>query len=342
MIIVMRSSATEAEIKAVADRVTGFSFTPHVISGVERTVIGVIGDGNKDSIKALVNMPGIDKVYPVSKPYKLAARSSKEEDTIINIGDIQIGGGTFVVMAGPCSVETPTQIDTSAAAVAQHGGVILRGGAYKPRTSPYSFQGLEEDGLKLLRQAGDKYGMPIITELVSVDTVDKVVEYTDIIQIGARNMQNYPLLRSLGGVRKPILLKRGLSATLEELVMAAEYIMAGGNYEVMLCERGIRTFEKAYRNTLDLNAVPALKGMTHLPIIVDPSHGTGRVDLIPTMSNAAVAAGADGIIVEVHTKPEEALSDGPQALTADMFEALMKGLKPFVEAAGKKLVILGR
>ena len=340
MIIVMRSGATKADIKAIAEKVSGLSFTPHVIEGVERTVIGVIGDGNKDPIKSFVNLDGVDKVYPVSKPYKLAARSSKEEDTVINIGDIQVGGDTFVVMAGPCSVETPEQIDTAAKAVAEHGGVILRGGAYKPRTSPYSFQGLEVEGLKLLREAGDKYGMPIITELVSVDTVDKVVEYTDIIQIGARNMQNFPLLRSIGHVRKPILLNRGLSATLEELVMASEYIMSGGNYQVMLCERGIRTFEKAYRNTLDLNAVPALKGMTHLPIIVDPSHGTGRVDLIPTMSKAAVAAGADGIIVEVHPKPEEALSDGPQALTPPMFEQLMADLKPFVEAAGKKLVVL--
>jgi 3-deoxy-7-phosphoheptulonate synthase len=340
MIIVMKSNASEADIKAVAEKVSGLSFTPHVIEGVERTVIGVIGDGNKDPIKSFVNLDGVDKVYPVSKPYKLAARSSKEEDTVINIGNVQVGGGTFVVMAGPCSVETPEQIDSSAKAVAEHGGVILRGGAYKPRTSPYSFQGLEEEGLKLLRDAGDKYNMPIITELVSVDTVDKVVEYTDIIQIGARNMQNFPLLRSIGDVRKPILLKRGLSATLDELLMAAEYIMSGGNYQVMLCERGIRTFEKAYRNTLDLNAVPALKGMTHLPIIVDPSHGTGRVDLIPTMSKAAVAAGADGIIVEVHPKPEEALSDGPQALTPPMFEQLMKELKPFVEAAGKKLVVI--
>lgn len=340
MIIVMRSSAKKEDIELVANKVASFSFTPHVIEGVERTVIGVIGDGNKDPIKSLVNLDSVDKVFPVSKPYKLAARSSKEEDTIIKINNFEIGGDTFVIMAGPCSVESRDQMDVSAKAVAEHGGVILRGGAYKPRTSPYSFQGLEEEGLQLLRQAGDKYGLPIITELVSVDTVEKVAEYTDIIQIGARNMQNFPLLRSLGGIKKPILLKRGLSGTLEELVMAAEYIMSGGNYDVMLCERGIRTFETAYRNTLDLNAVPALKKMTHLPIIVDPSHGTGRVDLIPTMSNAAVAAGAHGIIVEVHPNPSEALSDGPQALTPDMFKDLVNNIRPFVKAAGKKLAVI--
>jgi 3-deoxy-7-phosphoheptulonate synthase len=340
MIIVMRSSAKKEDIELVANKVASFSFTPHVIEGVERTVIGVIGDGNKDPIKSLVNLNSVDKVFPVSKPYKLAARSSKEEDTIIKINNFEIGGDTFVIMAGPCSVESRDQMDVSAKAVAEHGGVILRGGAYKPRTSPYSFQGLEEEGLQLLRQAGDKYGLPIITELVSVDTVEKVAEYTDIIQIGARNMQNFPLLRSLGGIKKPILLKRGLSGTLEELVMAAEYIMSGGNYDVMLCERGIRTFETAYRNTLDLNAVPALKKMTHLPIIVDPSHGTGRVDLIPTMSNAAVAAGAHGIIVEVHPNPSEALSDGPQALTPDMFKDLVNNIRPFVKAAGKKLAVV--
>ncbi len=340
MIVVMKASANEKQIQNVSGKVQEFGFTPHVIKGVESTVIGVIGDGNRDRIQSLVNLEGVERVAPISKPYKLVARSTKEEDTVFKVRDVEIGGDTFVVMAGPCSVESEEQIDAAAAACAKYGATVLRGGAYKPRTSPYSFQGLEEDGLKLLKAAGDKYKMPIITELVSVDTVDIVAEYTDIIQIGARNMQNYPLLRSLGKIRKPILLKRGLSSTLDEMLLAAEYIMAGGNYNVMLCERGIRTFEKAYRNTMDLNAVPALKGMSHLPVIVDPSHGTGRVDLIPALSKAAVAVGADGIIVEVHPKPEEALSDGPQSLTPAMFEDLMEQIKPFVAAAGKKLVIL--
>ena len=340
MIIVMKSKASEAEIGEVSNRVEELGFTPHVIAGVERTVIGVIGDNDKERIKALSNNKAVDKVYPVSKPYKLAARSSKEEDTVIQIGDVQVGGGTFVVIAGPCSVETEDQILESARGVKKAGAQLLRGGAYKPRTSPYSFQGLEEDGLKLLEKAKKETGLRFCTELVSPHDTELVAKYTDIIQIGARNMQNFAMLKTLGNTKCPVLLKRGLSATLDELLMSAEYIMSEGNYQVMLCERGIRTFEKAYRNTLDLNAVPALKGMTHLPVIVDPSHGTGRIDLIPTMSKAAIAAGADGLILEVHPKPEEAYSDGPQSLTIPQFEQLMEDIKPFIEAAGKKLVIL--
>ena len=340
MIIVMKKSAGDSQISAISVRVKDLGFVPHVINGIERTVIGVIGDGDKESIKSMVNIEGVDRVFPVSKPYKLAARSSKEEDTVITIGNVKVGGGTFVVMAGPCAVETEDQILKSAKIVKSSGACLLRGGAYKPRTSPYSFQGLEEEGLKLLKMAKEETGLGIVTELVSAHTTDLVAQYADVIQIGARNMQNFALLKGLGKTTCPILLKRGLSATIEELLMSAEYIMSVGNYDVMLCERGIRTFEKAYRNTLDLNAVPALKSMTHLPIIVDPSHGTGRVDLIPAMSKAAIAAGADGLILEVHPDPSKAYSDGPQSLNPEQFEQLMTDIKPFVEAAGKTLVCL--
>jgi 3-deoxy-7-phosphoheptulonate synthase len=341
MIIVMKKTAKESDVSMILSKVKELGLNPHEIKGVERTVIGAIGDSkNKDRLNALVSYDQVDKVYPVTKPYKLAARSSKEEDTVVNVGDIQIGGGTFVVIAGPCSVESREQILESAKHVKAQGGSLLRGGAYKPRTSPYSFQGLEEEGLKLLVEAKEKYGLGITTELLDASTTDLVASYTDIIQIGARNMQNFSLLKGLGKVKTPILLKRGLCATLEELLMSAEYIMSEGNYEVILCERGIRTYEKAYRNVLDLNAVPALQKMTHLPIIVDPSHGTGRVDLVPAMSKAAIAAGADGIIIEMHPNPAEAFSDGPQSLNPEQFETLMKEIKPFVEAAGKKLVIL--
>lgn len=341
MIIVMKKTATESDILSISSKVEKLGLTPHVIKGVERTVIGAIGDSaEKERVLSFSTFDYVDKVYPVTKPYKLAARSSKEEDTVVNVGNVQIGGGTFVVIAGPCSVESREQILKSAGIVKEHGGCLLRGGAYKPRTSPYSFQGLEEEGLKLLVEAKEKYGLGVTTELLSAPTTELVAEYSDIIQIGARNMQNFSLLKGLGKVKKPILLKRGLSATLEELLMSAEYIMSEGNYDVILCERGIRTYETAYRNVLDLNAVPALKKMTHLPIIVDPSHGTGRVDLVPAMSKAAIAAGADGIIIEMHPNPSEALSDGPQSLNPEQFASLMKEIKPFVEAAGKKLVIL--
>ena len=341
MIIVMKKTATEADILLISSKVEKLGLTPHVIKGVERTVIGAIGDStNKERVSSFATYDYVDKVYPVTKPYKLAARSSKEEDTVIHVGDVQIGGGTFVVIAGPCSVESREQILESAAIAKEHGASLLRGGAYKPRTSPYSFQGLEEEGLKLLKEAKDKYGLGVTTELMSELTTDIVAEYSDIIQIGARNMQNFALLKGLGRVKRPVLLKRGLTATLEELLMSAEYIMSEGNYDVILCERGIRTFEKAYRNVLDLNAVPALKQMTHLPIFIDPSHGTGRVDLVPAMSKAAIAAGADGIIIEMHPNPAEAFSDGPQSLNPEQFATLMKEIKPFVEAAGKRLVIL--
>lgn len=340
MIVVMKIKASEADVKAVSERIEELGFTPHVINGVKQTVVGAIGDGDKQPIKSLINSPGVANVYEISKPYKLAARSTKEEDTVINVNGVTFGPDTFVVVAGPCSVESEDQIISTAKAIRKSGASLLRGGAYKPRTSPYSFQGLEEEGLKLLQKAKAETGLGVVTELLSVANVDVVAQYADLIQIGARNMQNFSLLKRLGDVKRPILLKRGLSATIEELLMSAEYIMSVGNYEVILCERGIRTFEKEYRNVLDLNAVPALKLKTHLPVVVDPSHGTGRIDLIPTMSKAAIAAGADGILIEVHPDPAKAFSDGPQSLTFEQFDDLMKEIKPFVEAVGKKLVIL--
>ena len=340
MIVIMKRSAIEKDVQSISKKIEAIGFQSHIIRGEERTVIGAIGTGDKERVKILINQDGVDRIYPISKPYKLAARSTKEEDTIIHVNDIQIGGGVFVVFAGPCSVESREQVLTTAAGIKSGGGHFFRGGAFKPRTSPYSFQGMGEEGLKLLSDARTQTGLPIITELMSIDTVDLISQYSDIIQIGARNMQNFSLLKALGSTKRPIFLKRGLCATLEELLMSAEYIMSEGNYNVMLCERGIRTYEKAYRNTLDLNAIPTLKQMTHLPIIVDPAHGTGRVDLVTPMAKAAIAAGADGIMVEVHPKPEEAFSDGQQSFTIPQFKQMMDELKPFIEAAGKRLVIV--
>ena len=340
MIVVMKQSAVEKDIQSISKKIEAIGFQSHIIRGEERTVIGAIGTGDKERVKILINQDGVDRIYPISKPYKLAARSTKEEDTVIHVNDIQIGGGVFVVFAGPCSVESREQVLTTAEGIKSGGAHFFRGGAFKPRTSPYSFQGMGEEGLKLLADARTQTGVPIITELMSIDTVDLISQYSDIIQIGARNMQNFSLLKELGRTQRPIFLKRGLCATLEELLMSAEYIMSEGNYNVMLCERGIRTYEKAYRNTLDLNAVPTLKQMTHLPIIVDPAHGTGRVDLVTPMAKAAIAAGADGIMVEVHPKPEEAFSDGQQSLTIPQFKQMMDELKPFIEAAGKRVVVI--
>ena len=340
MIVVLKIDTPDDKIEGIAKKIEDLGFEPHVIKGVERTVIGVIGDKDKRPIKTFINFEDVYKVVEVSKPYKLAARSSKEEDTIIEVCGSTFGGDAFTVIAGPCSVENRDQIISTAHSIRKSGATLLRGGAYKPRTSPYSFQGLEEDGLKLLLEAKEETGLGIVTELLSASTVGLVSKYADIVQIGARNMQNFSLLKQLGTFKKPVMLKRGLSATLEEFLMSAEYIMSVGNYEVILCERGIRTFEKAYRNVLDLNAVPALKKMSHLPVIVDPSHGTGRIDLIPAMSKAAIAAGADGLVLEVHPDPANAYSDGPQSLTFDQFEQLMTDIKPFVDAAGKRLVVL--
>jgi 3-deoxy-7-phosphoheptulonate synthase len=337
MILVLKKEATQNEIKHVVNEISKLGFTAHTIKGETKSVIGIIGNSDKSKLTALKTYSFVDSLVAVSKPYKLAARSSKEESTIINVDGIQIGKNSFFIIGGPCSVENKEQILKSATIVANNNAHMLRGGAYKPRTSPYSFQGLEEEGLKLLAEAKKKTNLPIVTELLSASNIDLVDKYADIIQIGARNMQNFSLLKELGKTKKPIILKRGLSATIDEFLMSAEYIMSVGNYNIILCERGIRTFETAYRNTLDLNAIPTLKKLTHLPVIVDPSHGTGKTELVIPMSKAAIAAGADGLMIEMHPNPVEAFSDGPQSLNPDEFKTLMKEITPFIKVAGKTL-----
>ncbi|MBT5955110.1 3-deoxy-7-phosphoheptulonate synthase [bacterium] len=340
MIIIMKNKANEASIQAVVLEVESLGYDAHVIKGIENTVIGAVGTKAKDRLRSLVSMEGVASVMPIQQPYKLASLSTKKESSIIKVGNTEIGGNSFVLMGGPCSVETQEQTTSCADSVKKVGGQFLRGGAFKPRTSPYSFQGLEEEGLKILLEAKKKTGLHIVTELLNPQNTELVNSYADVIQIGARNMQNFALLKEVGKLKKPILLKRGLSSTLEELMMSAEYIMSEGNYNVILCERGIRTFEKAYRNVLDLNAVPALKRMTHLPVIVDPSHGTGRKELIETMSKAAIAAGADGIMIEIHPNPEKAFSDGPQSLKFPEFENLVNEIRPYVELSKKTWSVL--
>ena len=338
MIIIMKIGASEKEVSDVKDKVVELGHAPHVIEGVVRSVVAAVGDKPKEPLKSLQFMDGVEKVMPVRQPYKLASRSIKEEDTVIDVDGVPVGGDHFAIFAGPCSVETEEQILASAHAVKKSGAQFLRGGAYKPRTSPYSFQGLEEEGLKLLQKAKKETGLRLITELTEPKNAELVAEYVDIIQIGARNMQNFPLLKAIGKLNKPIFLKRGLSATLEDLLMSAEYILAEGNPNVMLCERGIRTYETAYRNTLDLNAVPALKLMTHLPVITDPSHGTGRRDLIPTMARAAVATGCNGMMIEMHPDPDTAWSDGPQSLNFEQYQTLIdEDVLPFLKLTGKSL-----
>ncbi|ERM92116.1 3-deoxy-7-phosphoheptulonate synthase [Caldanaerobacter subterraneus] len=337
MVIVMNIDASEKQISEITNLLTSLGLGYHISRGEEKIVIGVIGDKRKLDGKAIEMMEGVEKVIPIVDPYKLASRIFKPEPTIVKVGDIEIGGKNIVIMAGPCAVESREQLFESAMAVKRAGAHFLRGGAYKPRTSPYSFQGLEEEGLKMLSEARELTGLKIVTEVMDVHSVEKVAEYADVLQIGARNMQNFPLLKAVGRINKPVLLKRGLAATLEEWLSAAEYILNEGNKDVILCERGIRTFETYTRNTLDLSAVPSIKKLSHLPIIVDPSHGTGRWHLVPSMAKAAVAAGADGLIIEVHPDPKNALSDGPQSLTPDNFESLVKELKIIAEAVGREL-----
>ncbi len=332
MIISMRLGASREEIDHVCERIRQFGYKVHSIKGDERVVIGAVGVGDLTrAIEQLEATPGVERVVPISQPFKLVSRQFQPEKTMIRVNGCQIGGDDFVVMAGPCSVEGEEQILTTARAVKAAGANILRGGAFKPRTSPYDFQGLEREGLELLRQAKQASGLAIITEVMSDSDVDLICEYTDIIQVGARNMQNFALLKALGRVRKPVMLKRGLSSTLKELLLSAEYIVSKGNHEVILCERGVRTFETYTRNTLDLAAVPALAELSHLPVIVDPSHGTGKRSLIAPMARAAVAAGADGLMVEVHPCPEKAFSDGQQSLTLEMFRDIMSDLQPYLE-----------
>jgi 3-deoxy-7-phosphoheptulonate synthase len=331
MIIVMKPGATKAQFNHVVEKIKEYGFQAHPIVGTERTVIGCIGDERgKTQLQSLEVAPGVESVMPILKPFKLASKEMRKEKTLVKVGKNVIGSSQFVVMAGPCSVETREQILKSAEIVKAAGAQMLRGGAFKPRTSPYSFQGLEEEGLRLLAEAREKTGLPFITEVITPTDVALVTEYADMLQIGARNMQNFALLKEVGKIHKPVLLKRGMANTLKELLMSAEYIMSQGNYNVVLCERGIRTFEDYTRNTCDLSAVPALKEMSHLPVIVDPSHGTGVRSLITPLSKAAVAVGADGLIIEVHPKPEEAYSDGAQSLMPKQFEKLMEEVKKYL------------
>ena len=324
MIILLKKNVTQEQIDQVTEWVASVGYKPHVSQGVERTLIGAIGDDRgKVQLKAAAFLPGVEKVVPILKPYKLAGREFHENATVIQVGDVRIGGGDFTVMAGPCSVESEEQLTECGYVVKKAGAKILRGGAFKPRTSPYSFQGLEEEGLKLLKKVGEKVGMPVVTEVMNTTDVDLVEQYSDILQIGARNVQNFALLKKVGHCRKPVLLKRGMMTTIEELLMSAEYILSEGNEEVILCERGIRTFETTTRNTLDISAAPVLKELTHLPVIIDPSHASGHARYVIPLTRAAVAVGADGVIVEVHPQPEKALVDGPQSLRPEEFYRLM-------------------
>jgi 3-deoxy-7-phosphoheptulonate synthase len=331
MIISMKRHATKAEIQAVRERIQDFGYKVHSIEGEERCVIGVVGVGDVTAcLESLEAMPQVEKAVRISAPYKFVSREFRPTRTQVIANGIEIGGDEFVVMAGPCSVESEKQIIETAQFVVRQGAQFLRGGAFKPRTSPYDFQGMEEEGLKLLRKAKQETGLGIITEVMSDRDVDLVAEYADILQIGARNMQNFALLKTLGKADRPVMLKRGLSSTIKELLMSAEYLVAHGNPNVILCERGIRTFETATRNTCDITAVAVLNELSHLPVVLDPSHATGRRSLVPPLARAAVAIGADGLIVEVHPSPEKAVSDGAQSLTLDQFRSMMLDLKPYI------------
>nr|WP_246110716.1 3-deoxy-7-phosphoheptulonate synthase [Thermosediminibacter litoriperuensis] len=333
----MQKNATEDQIKKVCEMVENAGLGVHLSRGTDITIIGVIGDRRLLADKPIELMDGVEKTVPIVEPYKLASRTFRPEPTVIKVGDVLIGGDEFVVMAGPCAVESREQLLETAEIVKKCGAKVLRGGAFKPRTSPYSFQGLGEEGLKILAEARERTGLPVVTEVTSTEAVDKVAEYADILQIGARNMQNFQLLRAAGRTGKPVLLKRGMSATIEEWLNAAEYIMNEGNFQVILCERGIRTFEPMTRNTLDLSAVPIIKHISHLPVIVDPSHGTGHWRWVTPMSRAALAAGADGLIIEVHPNPQEAMSDGPQSLKPENFRLLCEELKKIAPIVGRSM-----
>ena len=332
MIIAMQSGATDEQIDHICDRVREFGYAPHVIRGAERTVIAAVGPGDKkEHIGSLKSAEGVEDAFPILQPFKLVSREVKKQKSEIKIGNVTVGDGGFVVMAGPCSVEGREQLLTTAVSVAKSGAHLLRGGAYKPRTSPYDFQGMAEDGLKLLAEARELTGLAVITEVLDTGDVEIVAEYADVLQVGTRNMQNFALLKKLGEIKKPVMLKRGLSATIKEFLLSAEYIVTHGNPNVMLCERGIRTFETMTRNTLDLAAVPLLAELTHLPVIVDPSHATGKRSLVNPLAKASVAVGADGLMAEVHPKPEEAWSDGPQSLRLEEFTQLMRDIEPYIK-----------
>jgi 3-deoxy-7-phosphoheptulonate synthase len=337
MIIILKRQATEKQIDHVIKRIESLGLTTHISRGVERSIVGIIGDVEVLRSQPLEAIPGVEKVVPVLSPYKLASREFNPIDTIVKVGNLEAGGKRIVIMAGPCAVESRSRLLEIAKAVKDSGARILRGGAFKPRTSPYSFQGLGEEGLKYLAEAREATGLLVVTEVMDTQDVGLVAEYADIMQIGARNMQNFNLLKEVGKCKKPVLLKRGMSATIKELLMSAEYIMSRGNYNIILCERGIRTFEDATRNTIDISAVPLIEELSHLPIIVDPSHGTGKRSLVKPVSKAAIAAGADGLLIEVHTHPEEALSDGAQSLLPEDFRELMDEVSRVAEAVGREL-----
>src|SRR5438034_1554761 len=335
MIIVLRPHSTDEQIDHILERIRELGLKPHISRGEQRTIIGVIGDENKLQAEPLLAIPGVEQVLPILKPFKLASREFHARDSVVEVGRVRIGGGALAMIAGPCAIESAEILDEIAGGIKAAGANILRGGAFKPRTSPYSFQGLGEQGLKILREVGDRHDMPVVTEVMDPRQVPLIDKYADMFQIGARNMQNFDLLKEVGQTTKPVLMKRGMSATVKDLLMSAEYILSEGNPNVVLCERGVRSFEDSTRNMLDMSAVPNVKGQSHLPIIVDPSHATGRPDLIPSMARASVAAGADGVHVEVHSCPEKALSDGPQALLPPKYAELMKQVRKVAEVMGK-------
>jgi 3-deoxy-7-phosphoheptulonate synthase len=338
MVVVMEERATEAQIEQVVKRLVEMGMDVHRSTGVTRTVLGAVGQGRPD--KALLELlDGVHEVLRITEPYKLASRTFKQEPTVITIGDVRIGGDEVIVMAGPCSAESEPQVHAAAAAVRRAGAKIFRGGAFKPRSSPYSFQGLGEEGLRMLREAADAENLKLITEVMDLSQIEVIDKYTHIFQVGARNMQNFTLLRELGHAHRPVLIKRGISATIEEWLLSAEYVLSGGNNDVILCERGIRTFETATRNTFDISAIPVVKKLSHLPIVADPSHGAGRRDMVPPMARAAVAAGADGLIIEVHCDPDHALSDGAQSMFPAQFDRLMAELRIIAPAIGRSICL---
>ena len=337
MIIVMRSAATQTDIDQVVERIVQHGLKPHISRGVERTIIGAIGDERILRNVPFQALPGVEEVLTILKPFKLASRDFKTEPSVVEVNGVAVGGGRLAVIAGPCSVEGREMLLDTAQKIREAGATLLRGGAFKPRTSPYSFQGLGEEGLRYLAEVREVTGLPVVTELMDPRDAELIMKYADMVQIGARNMQNFRLLKEVGMHHKPVLLKRGMSSTIKELLMSAEYIMSEGNYNIVLCERGIRTFEDYTRNTLDLSAVPSLKQLSHLPVIVDPSHGTGKWDLVAPLALAAIAVGADGIMVEVHPQPEMALSDGPQALIPDRFSTLMEQIRALAPIVGRTL-----
>jgi len=337
MLIVMQQGATEPQIEAVVERLVELGFNVHRSTGVIHTLLGGVGGRDDFDLGSFEVMEGVKEAHRIVSPYKLASRSFRPDGTVVKIGGVEIGGERVVVMAGPCSVESRKQIERCAEIVAGAGAQVIRGGAFKPRSSPYSFQGMGEEGLALIRAAADRHGLLVISEVMEIAQIPLLAEYADILQVGARNMQNFNLLRELGTQRKPVMLKRGIAATIEELLLSAEYVLAGGNYNVMLCERGIRTFETYTRNTMDISAIPVVKKLSHLPMIADPSHGTGRRDKVAPMARAAVAAGADGLLIEVHPDPDHALSDGAQSLRPEQFEELMGQLRMIAPAVGRTI-----